>query len=157
MNVKLQAGDSAPDFDLEMAGGGRITLDDLRGAPAVVWFYPAASTPLCTRQACDLRDNFAELTANGARIVGISPDPIEKVENFRSNEELPYTMAADPSRETLKSYGAWGEKNMYGKLIEGVIRSTFVLDPDGKIVSAKYRVGTPKHVEFVMNALDLIR
>lgn len=155
MNVKLQPGDAAPDFDLELAGGGRISLADLKGAPAVLWFYPAANTPLCTRQACDMRDNFAELTANGARILGVSPDEISAVEQFVRDQGLPFDMAGDPSKETLKKYGAWGEKNMYGKITEGFIRSTFVLDEKGIIVAAKYRVGTPSHVGFLRGVLDL--
>lgn len=155
MNVKLEVGQKAPDFSLPTAGGGRISLADLTGAPAVLWFYPAAGTPLCTRQACDLRDAAPELTATGARIVGISPDPVEKLDEFVAAKSLPYTLAGDESHEVMEAYGAWGEKNMYGVKKMGMIRSTFVIDAHGTLTAVKYRVGTPKHVEFVRNALDL--
>lgn len=155
MTVKLRVGDKAPDFDLELAGGGRVSLADLSGEAALIWFYPAAGTPLCTKQACALRDHYAELHVNGARILGISPDSIEDVERFKDLENLPFLMAADPTRKTLMAYGAWGEKNMYGKITEGVLRSSFVLDARGTITAVKYRVGTPTHVDFVRNALGL--
>lgn len=151
--VKLEVGQKAPDFDLPLAGGGRITLADLKGKKTLLWFYPAANTSLCTRQAVDLRDNFSDLTADGAQILGISPDPIAEVEKFVAKQNLPFMMAGDESREVLKAYGAWGEKNMYGVVKEGVIRSSFVLDEDAVITAVKYRVGTPKHVEFVHKAL----
>lgn len=153
--IKLEVGQKAPDFDLPLAGRGRITLGDLRGKKALLWFYPAANTSLCTRQACDLRDNFPELSADGAQILGISPDPIAEVEKFVEKQQLPFLMAGDESLDVLKAYGAWGEKNMYGVIKEGVIRSSFVLDEDGIITAVKYRVGTPKHVDFVRQALGL--
>lgn len=155
MTVKLRVGDKAPDFDLELAGGGRVSLADLSGESALIWFYPAANTPLCTKQACALRDRYSELHANGAQILGISPDVIEDVEKFKNQQKLPFMMAADPSRSTLMAYGAWGEKNMYGKITEGVIRSSFILNSSGMITAVKYRVGTPSHVDFVRNALGL--
>lgn len=155
MNIKLAPGDKAPDFDLPLAGGGRITLADLAGDSALIWFYPAAGTSLCTRQARDLRDHAEELTANGARILGISPDPIEKVEEFVEKENLPFAMAADEDHAVMEAYGAWGEKNMYGVKKMGVIRSSFVIDAHGVLTAVKYRVGTPKHVEFVRKALNL--
>ena len=155
MNIKLAPGDKAPDFDLPLAGGGRITLADLAGDSALIWFYPAAGTSLCTRQARDLRDHAEELTANGARILGISPDPIEKVEEFVEKENLPFAMAADEDHAVMEAYGAWGEKNMYGEKKMGVIRSSFVIDAHGVLTAVKYRVGTAKQVEFVRNALNL--
>lgn len=155
VNVKLAPGDKAPDFDLPLAGGGRITLEDLAGESALIWFYPAAGTSLCTRQARDLRDHAEELTASGARILGISPDPIDKVEEFVEKEGLPFAMAADEGHAVMEAYGAWGEKNMYGVKKMGVIRSSFVIDAHGVLTAVKYRVGTPKHVEFVRKALSL--
>lgn len=155
MNVKLAPGDKAPDFDLPLAGGGRITLADLAGESALIWFYPAAGTSLCTRQARDLRDHAEELTARGARILGISPDPVEKVEEFVEKERLPFAMASDERHAVMEAYGAWGEKNMYGVKKMGVIRSSFVINANGILTAVKYRVGTPKHVDFVRNGLVL--
>lgn len=157
MSIKLAVGDTAPDFDLETADGGRVTLADLVGAPAVVWCYPAAGTPGCTTEACGLRDNFAEFTADGVSILGISPDTVADILKFKEHQELPYQLAADPTHATLEAYGAWGTKNMYGKITEGVIRSTFVLDANGIITAVKYRVQVAKHVDFVREALAALR
>ncbi|MDO5644549.1 MAG: thioredoxin-dependent thiol peroxidase [Dermabacter sp.] len=155
MTVKLEVGQKAPDFDLPRAGGGRISLADLRGAPAVIWFYPAANTPLCTRQACDLRDSFVGLDAAGVRVVGISPDPVADIERFVSEQQLPFDMASDEDHAVMEAYGAWGEKNMYGKLTMGVIRSSFVIDEHGTLTNVRYRVGTPRHAEWVASAVGL--
>ena len=125
--VKLAVGDRAPSFDLPTSGGGRLSLADLAGAPAVLWFYPAANTSLCTRQAVDLRDHHQMFTDAGYRVVGISPDPVAELDRFVAEQQLPYTLAGDESHEVMAAYGAWGEKNMYGKIVEGVIRSTFAL------------------------------
>lgn len=153
--VKLAVGDKAPDFDLPTAGGGRIRLADLAGAPAIIWFYPAANTSLCTNQACDLRDNHQMFVDAGYRVVGISPDAVEDLDRFVAEQELPYTLAGDESREVMRAWGTWGEKNMYGKIVEGTIRSTFAIDADGVITLAKYRVGTPKHIAFLQEKLGL--
>lgn len=153
--VKLAVGEKAPDFDLPTAGGGRISLTDLRGAPALIWFYPAANTSLCTKQACDLRDNYAMFTQAGYRIVGISPDPVEALDRFVAEQELPYTLAGDETHEVMRAYGTWGEKNMYGRIVEGTIRSTFAIDADGVLTLVKYRVGTPKHIAFLQEKLGL--
>lgn len=153
--IKLAVGDKAPDFDLPIAGGGRVSLEELRGAPAVIWFYPAASTPVCTRQACDLRDNYRMFVDAGYRVVGISPDPIDKIESFAEKQNLPYTLASDESTEVMAAYGAWGEKNMYGKIVTGTIRSTFAIDENGILTLVKYRVGTPKHIALLQEKLQL--
>lgn len=153
--VKLAVGDRAPSFDLPTSGGGRLSLADLAGAPAVLWFYPAANTSLCTRQAVDLRDHHQMFTDAGYRVVGISPDPVAELDRFVAEQQLPYTLAGDESHEVMSAYGAWGEKNMYGKIVEGVIRSTFAIDADGVLTFVKYRVGTPKHIALLQEKLGL--
>lgn len=154
-SVKLAVGDMAPDFDLPTADGGRVSLADLRGTPALIWFYPAANTSLCTREACDLRDHHDMFTGQGYRVVGISPDAIEDLKTFAAKQGLPYTLASDESKDVLRSYGAFGEKNMYGKIVEGVIRSTFAIDAEGRLTYVKYRVGTPKQIADLQAKLGL--
>ncbi|MBB5832353.1 peroxiredoxin [Brachybacterium aquaticum] len=153
--VKLAVGDPAPALDLPLAGGGRVTLEDLRGAPALLWFYPAANTSLCTKQACDLRDNHQMFLDAGYRVIGISPDPVPELDRFTAEQDLPYDLASDESHQVMEAYGAWGEKNMYGKLVEGVIRSTFAVDAEGVLSFVKYRVGTPKHISLLQEKLGL--
>lgn len=153
--VKLAVGDRAPALDLPLAGGGRVTLEDLAGAPALLWFYPAANTSLCTKQACDLRDNHQMFVDAGYRVIGVSPDPVPELDRFIAEQDLPYDLASDESHAVMAAYGAWGEKNMYGKLVEGVIRSTFAIDAEGRIEFVKYRVGTPKHIALLQEKLGL--
>lgn len=153
--VKLAVGDRAPALDLPLAGGGRVTPEDLAGAPALLWFYPAANTSLCTKQACDLRDNHQMFVDAGYRVIGVSPDPVPELDRFIAEQDLPYDLASDESHAVMAAYGAWGEKNMYGKLVEGVIRSTFAIDAEGRIEFAKYRVGTPKHIALLQEKLGL--
>ena len=153
--LKLAVGDPAPAFDLPTAGGGRVSLAELAGAPALIWFYPAANTSLCTKQACDLRDNHQMFLDAGYRVVGISPDPVAELDRFVREQELPYTLASDESHEVMTAYGAWGEKNMYGRLVEGTIRSTFAIDAEGVLTFVKYRVGTPKHISLLREKLAL--
>src|SRR5699024_8069414 len=129
--VKLAVGDAAPAFDLPTAGGGRVDLAALRGAPILLWFYPAANTSLCTKQACDLRDNHQLFLDAGYRVIGVSPDPVAELDRFVAEQELPYTLASDETHQVMEAYGAWGEKNMYGKLVQGTIRSTFGIDAEG--------------------------
>lgn len=153
--VKLAVGGRAPDFDLPTAGGGRIALSDLRGAPAILWFYPAANTTLCTAQACGLRDEHAAFAAAGYRIVGISPDPVAELDRFVAEQHLPYDLASDESHAVMAAYGAWGTKNMYGKQVEGTIRSTFALDADGVLTLVRYRVATPTHTAMLRQKLGV--
>ncbi|MDO5661818.1 MAG: peroxiredoxin [Brachybacterium sp.] len=153
--VKLAVGDRAPAFDLPTADGRRITTEDLRGAPALIWFYPGANTPVCTRQAVDLRDHHRVFTDAGYRIVGISPDPLPEIQRFVREQELPYTLASDADHAAGHAYGTWGEKNMYGRVVTGTIRSTFALDADGVITFARYRVGTPKHIAVLREKLGI--
>jgi len=146
MSTRLQPGDTAPAFTLLDADEKEVALADYRGRRVVVYFYPAASTPGCTKQACDFRDNLAELNGAGLDIVGISPDKPAKLAKFRDKEGLTFPLLSDPERATLEAYGAFGEKTMYGKKVQGVIRSTFVIDAEGKIEEAQYNVRATGHV-----------
>ncbi len=146
MTVRLSAGDPAPDFTLPDADGKDVSLSDYRGRRVIVYFYPAASTPGCTKQACDFRDSLASLAAAGVDVIGISPDPPAKLARFRDNETLTFPLLSDPTKETLQSWGAYGEKTMYGKTVTGVLRSTLVVSADGKIEQAQYNVRATGHV-----------
>jgi peroxiredoxin Q/BCP len=143
---RLAPGEKAPDFTLNDADGNPVTLSSLRGQRVVVYFYPAAMTPGCTKQACDFRDSLPDLTAADVTVIGISPDQPQKLARFRDKEALNFTLLSDPSREVLTAYGAYGEKTLYGKKTVGVIRSTFVIDPDGIIEQAQYAVKATGHV-----------
>jgi peroxiredoxin Q/BCP len=146
MTVRLQPGDPAPEFDLADDAGGRIRLADLRGQRVVLYAYPAAMTPGCTTQACDFRDSLDALAAAGITVIGLSPDSPEKLAKFRAKEGLTFPLASDPDRAVLTAYGAFGEKTMYGKVVQGVIRSTFVIDAEGRIERAMYNVKAKGHV-----------
>jgi thioredoxin-dependent peroxiredoxin len=136
----LAPGDKAPAFKLPDADGNTVSLADYKGRRVVVYFYPAASTPGCTKQACAFRDSLQELDGAGIDVVGISPDKPEKLARFREAEQLTFPLLSDPERKVLTAYGAYGEKKMYGKTVQGVIRSTFVVDENGKIAVAQYNV-----------------
>ncbi|BBG00238.1 peroxiredoxin [Pseudonocardia autotrophica] len=142
----MQAGDPAPDFTLDDADGKPVSLSDHRGRKVIVYFYPAASTPGCTKQACDFRDNLAELDGAGIDVLGISPDKPAKLATFRDAEGLTFPLLSDPDRSVLTAWGAFGEKTMYGKTVTGVIRSTFLIGEDGTIEDAKYNVRATGHV-----------
>ncbi len=145
-NIRLAPGDTAPDFTLPDADGNDVSLSDYRGRKVVVYFYPAASTPGCTKQACDFRDSLAELNEAGLDVVGISPDKPAKLVKFRDAESLNFPLLSDADRSTLSAWGAFGEKTMYGKKVQGVIRSTFLVDEDGKVAVAQYNVRATGHV-----------
>lgn len=144
--TRLAPGDKAPAFNLPDADGNNVKLSDYKGRQVVVYFYPAASTPGCTKQACDFRDSLAELNEAGIDVVGISPDKPEKLAKFRDAEGVTFPLLSDPERKVLTAYGAFGEKQMYGKTVTGVIRSTFVVDEKGKIAVAQYNVKATGHV-----------
>ena len=146
-STQLEPGDVAPDFTLLDDKGSEVTLSSLRGGKVIVYFYPAAMTPGCTKQACDFTDSLETLTANGYTVLGISPDSPDRLAAFRARDNLTLTLLSDPSREVMRSYGAYGEKKLYGKLVEGVIRSTFVVDENGKISVAQYSVKATGHVD----------
>jgi thioredoxin-dependent peroxiredoxin len=144
--VRLAPGDAAPDFSLPDSDGNEVSLSSLRGRRVVVYFYPAAMTPGCTTQACDFRDSLASLAAAGIAVLGISPDSPAKLAKFRDRDGLNFPLLSDEKRTVLTAYGAYGEKMLYGKKSVGVIRSTFVVGPDGKIEQAQYAVKATGHV-----------
>ena len=155
MTVRLTPGDPAPDFTLPDADGNDVSLSDYRGRRVVVYFYPAASTPGCTKQACDFRDNLADLNNAGFTVLGISPDPIPKLTRFRDAENLNFPLLSDTDKTVLTAWGAYGEKQLYGRTVTGVIRSTFIIDPDGKIAHAMYGVRATGHVAKLRKDLHL--
>ncbi|MCB1264195.1 MAG: thioredoxin-dependent thiol peroxidase [Mycobacterium sp.] len=144
--ARLEAGDKAPAFSLTDADGNTVKLSDYQGRKVLVYFYPAASTPGCTKEACDFRDNLAELNDSGIDVVGISPDKPEKLAKFRDAQSLTFPLLSDPDKQVLTAWGAFGEKKMYGKTVQGVIRSTFLVDEKGKIEVAQYNVRATGHV-----------
>lgn len=144
---RLAPGDPAPAFRLPDADGNQVSLSDYAGTSVVVYFYPAASTPGCTKQACDFRDNLAELNDAGITVLGISPDKPAKLATFRDAEKLNFPLLSDVDKSVLTEWGAFGEKQNYGRTVQGVIRSTFVVDQDGKIAHALYNVKATGHVD----------
>jgi len=143
---RLAPGDEAPDFTLPDADGNKVSLSSFRGQRVIIYFYPAAMTPGCTKQACDFRDSLSSLAAAGLAVIGISPDGPAKLAKFRDKEGLNFPLLSDADRSVLSEYGAYGEKMMYGKTTVGVIRSTFVVGPDGKLEQAQYGVKATGHV-----------
>ena len=155
MTERLTVGDTAPDFTLTSDAGETVTLSDLRGRSVIVYFYPAAMTPGCTTQACDFTDSLSSLQGAGYEVLGISPDQPEKLAKFRERDGLTITLLSDPDRATLDAYAAFGEKKLYGKVVEGVIRSTIVVDPEGKVAVAQYNVKATGHVAKLRRDLGL--
>ena len=155
MSDRLAAGDTAPDFTLTSDTEEQVSLSDLRGKKVIVYFYPAAMTAGCTKQACDFTESLESLHRAGYEVVGISPDKPAKLAKFRERDHLTITLLSDPSKQTLASYGAFGEKKMYGKTVEGVIRSTFVVDEQGKVDVAQYNVKATGHVAKLRRDLGL--
>jgi thioredoxin-dependent peroxiredoxin len=153
--TRLSPGDTAPDFTLTSDTGDQVTLSGLRGRKVIVYFYPAAMTPGCTKQACDFTDSLDSLKGAGYEVLGISPDKPEKLAKFRARDHLTLTLLSDPERKTLEAYGAFGQKKLYGKVVEGVIRSTFVVDEEGKVELAQYNVKATGHVSKLRRDLGL--
>lgn len=143
---RLAVGDKAPAFSLPDADGNTVKLSDFKGRKVIVYFYPAASTPGCTKQACDFRDSLSELNEAGLDVIGISPDKPEKLAKFRDAQGLNFPLLSDPEKKVLTAWGAFGEKSMYGKTVQGVIRSTFLVDEKGAIEVAQYNVKATGHV-----------
>ena len=153
--TRLTEGDTAPDFTLTDDTGKQVSLSDFRGKTVVLYAYPRAMTPGCTTESCDFRDSVDALREAGIEVVGISPDKPEKLAKFREKESLNFTLLSDPDKETLTAYGAFGEKKNYGKTVMGIIRSTFVIDPDGNIANALYNVRAKGHVGRVRDLLGV--
>jgi peroxiredoxin Q/BCP len=155
MSTRLAPGDPAPDFTLTSDTGEQVALSGLRGRKVIVYFYPAAMTPGCTKQACDFTDSLDSLHAQGFEVLGISPDKPEKLAKFRERDHLTITLLSDPDREVMNAWGTFGEKTMYGKKVQGVIRSTFVVGEDGNLELAQYNVKASGHVAKLRKDLGL--
>ncbi len=153
--VRLQPGDVAPDFTLPDDAGGQLSLSDLRGRKVVLYFYPTAMTAGCTKQACGFRDNYNDFEQAGYAVVGVSPDAPDRLVKFREQERLNFPLLSDPDKTVLRAYGAWGAKKLYGRDVVGVIRSTFVIDEDGRIERAMYAVKATGHVEKLRRELQV--
>ena len=153
--TRLAPGDPAPDFTLTDDTDVQVSLSDLRGRKVIVYFYPAAMTPGCTKQACDFTDSLSSLQAAGYEVLGVSPDKPEKLAKFRECDHLTIRLLSDPDKKVLTEWGAFGEKKLYGKTVEGVIRSTFVVDEEGRIELAQYNVKATGHVAKLRRDLGL--
>ncbi|WP_343074858.1 thioredoxin-dependent thiol peroxidase [Phytoactinopolyspora alkaliphila] len=152
---RLSPGTPAPTFTLPDADANPVSLESHRGRRVIVYFYPAAMTPGCTTQACDFRDNLSSLEAAGITVLGISPDAPPKLAEFRDRDGVTFPLLSDENRDVLQAYGAYGEKKLYGKTTIGVIRSTFVIDPEGVIEKAMYNVKATGHVAKLRRDLGL--
>ncbi|MCC3653692.1 MULTISPECIES: thioredoxin-dependent thiol peroxidase [Streptomyces] len=155
MSERLQPGDTAPAFTLPDADGKPVSLADHAGRKVIVYFYPAALTPGCTKQACDFTDNLELLAGAGYEVIGVSPDKPEKLAKFRDKENLRVTLVGDPEKSVLEAYGAFGEKKLYGKTVTGVIRSTVVVDENGTVERALYNVKATGHVAKLLKDLSV--
>ena len=152
----IKLGDQPPDFELPDQDGRTVKLSDLRGKPVVVYFYPKADTPGCTTQACGVRDHEADYGAAGAVVLGVSPDPVTKVKRFHDKQSLNFTLLADEDHAVAERYGVWVQKSMYGRTYWGNERTTFVIDPAGKVVEVLRKVKPAEHDERVLAALDSV-
>ncbi|MET8702548.1 thioredoxin-dependent thiol peroxidase [Kitasatospora sp. NPDC058032] len=155
MSERLQPGDTAPAFTLPDADGNEVSLAGHLGRKVIVYFYPAALTPGCTKQACDFTDNLEVFSGAGYDVIGISPDKPEKLGRFREAEDLKVTLLSDPEKKVLEAYGAFGEKKLYGKTVTGVIRSTVIVDEQGKVEHALYNVKATGHVAKLLRDLKV--
>ncbi|MBN2639111.1 MAG: thioredoxin-dependent thiol peroxidase [Bacteroidales bacterium] len=153
--VKLNVGDQAPDFKLVNQDGNEISLSQYKGKKVIVYFYPKDDTPGCTSEACNFRDNYEYWMEKGYVILGISPDKQSSHKKFQEKYSLPFELLSDENKVTIKSYGAWGVKKLYGKEYEGLIRSTFVVDEEGKIAETFMTVKTKEHTEQIIKKLKI--
>ncbi|ALE34995.1 peroxiredoxin [Lawsonella clevelandensis] len=153
--VRLSEGDTAPSFTLTDDHNNTVSLSDYAGKHVIVYFYPRADTPGCTKEACDFRDNLAQLNGSGIDVIAISPDKPEKLAAFRDKYELTFPLLSDPDKTVMQEWGAFGEKKNYGKVVQGVIRSTFLVDTDGTIALAQYNVKATGHVARIITELDV--
>lgn len=151
--MTLDAGDKAPSFSLKDAQGSTVKLSDFKGKPVVLYFYPKDNTPGCTREACDFRDKYSALKKKGAVVLGVSPDSDKSHQKFADKYSLSFPLLIDADHTVAESYGAWGEKTLYGRKFMGLIRSTFLIGPDGKIAKAWRKVKVDGHVEQVLAEL----
>ncbi|MBL8205823.1 MAG: thioredoxin-dependent thiol peroxidase [Blastocatellia bacterium] len=154
MAIELNIGDKAPAFSLKEATGKTVKLADFKGKKVVLYFYPKDNTPGCTKEACGFRDDFSELKNRGVEVLGVSPDGQASHQKFIEKYSLPFTLLSDPDHTVLEKYGAWGEKNMYGKKVQGVLRSTFIIDEQGRIAHIFRKVKTDTHSADVLKVID---
>lgn len=150
----LTEGTAAPDFTLDTDGGGSVTLSDYRTKKVVLYFYPKDDTPGCTTEACNFRDDYSDIIAAGAVVLGISPDPVKSHDKFKLKYDLPFSLMSDPDHSVAELYGAWGLKKMYGREYMGIIRSTFIIDEEGMIVKVFPKVKTKTHSQEVLTVLN---
>lgn len=153
--LRLESGSPAPDFTLSDQDGSPVSLAGLRGQKVILYFYPAAMTPGCTTQACDFRDSISSLQGAGYTVIGVSRDEPAKLREFRERDALTFELLSDPDHAVHTAYGVWGEKMNYGKVVEGVIRSTFVIDEQGVIELAQYNVKATGHVARLRKTLGI--
>lgn len=153
LTIKLQPGTRAPDFTLQNAEGKEISLSDYRGKNVIVYFYPAAATPGCTTEACDFRDSLSSLQGSGYEVLGISPDAPEKLADFTGDFNLTFPLLSDEDHAVALAYGAWGEKLVNGEIVEGIVRSTVVVNPEGNVALAQYQVKAQGHVAALRESL----
>ena len=149
----IEQGRPAPDFELESDAGETVRLSDFRGRPVVLYFYPKDDTPGCTKQACGIRDSYAEFRNRGVAIFGVSPDPVQSHQKFKSKHELPFLLLADPEHKLAEAYGVWGEKKYMGRTYTGINRSTFVIDPEGKVAKAMVGIKPAGHAAQILDQL----
>ena len=153
--TRLSPGDKAPGFTLPDADGKNVSLSDYQGKRVIVYFYPAASTPGCTTEACDFRDNINSLKSAGYQVLGVSKDNLDDLKFFQKDQGLNFPLLSDPDRAVHNAYGAYGEKSLYGKIVTGTLRSTFVVGPDGKVVLPLYNVKATGHVASLRKKLGI--
>jgi peroxiredoxin Q/BCP len=153
--TQLKVGAAAPQFTGKDQEGNRVSLQDFKGKKLILYFYPKDDTPGCTSEACNLRDNYEDLISRGFAIVGVSPDNEKSHGRFRNKHNLPFSLLADPEAVIIKAYGAWGEKSMYGKKYEGVLRTTFVIDESGQILRIISKVNTGDHTRQILEELGI--
>lgn len=150
----LSEGTQAPDFTLPADGGGKVALSDLRGKKVVLYFYPRDNTPGCTTEACNFRDDYSQIIAAGAVVLGVSPDSVKSHGGFKLKLNLPFALLSDPDHKVAEMYGAWGEKKMRGKTYMGIIRSTFIIDEEGRIIKVFPKVKVKNHSQEVLAVLE---
>ncbi len=150
----LNVGDPAPDFTLTADDGRQVSLSDFRGRKVVLYFYPKADTPGCTRQACAVRDVYPQVEEKGVVVIGISPDPPERLVRFRQKHHLPFILLSDPDHEVARAYGAWGPKKMFGKVYEGIVRSHFAIDEAGRLMEVAYKVKPERTADLALKLVE---
>lgn len=150
----LNVGDPAPDFTLTADDGRQVSLSDFRGQKVVLYFYPKADTPGCTRQACAVRDVYPQVEEKGVVVIGISPDPPERLVRFRQKHHLPFILLSDPDHEVARAYGAWGPKKMFGKVYEGIVRSHFAIDEAGRLMEVAYKVKPERTADLALKLVE---